>query len=91
MSAGTRTQQIFFASILRSVQGEENAYMGIMLPSPHIVKCRLDRERDSCNLQHAIPLMKVMLKELNTKFYHFYADMDVLMELPSTLTTPLLS
>ena len=53
--------------------------MGILLPSLHIVKCRLDRERDDGNLQHVIPLVEALLKGLNTRFNHFYANMDVLM------------
>ena len=53
--------------------------MGILLPSLYIVKCRLDRERDSGNIQHAIPLVEALLKGLNTRLNHFYTDMDVLM------------
>ena len=53
--------------------------MGILLLSLHIVKCRLDMERDSGNLQHAIPLGEALLKGLNTRYNHFYTDMDVLM------------
>ena len=53
--------------------------MSILLPCFHIVKCYLGRERDSGNLQHAIPLMEALLKGLNTRFNHLYADMDVLM------------
>ena len=89
MDAGTRTHQILFASILRSVvawyslpgqaTGEENAYIGILLPSLYIVKCRLDRERDSGNLQHAIHLVKFLFKGLNARFNHFFTDMDALM------------
>jgi hypothetical protein len=67
------------AACLDKLQGEENAYMGILLPSLHIVKCRLERERDSGNLQHAIPLVEALLKGLNTRFNHFYEDRDVLM------------
>ena len=59
---------------LDKLQGEESACMGILLPSLHIVKCRLNRDRDSGNFQHAIPLVEALLIE-----HHFYADMDVLM------------
>ena len=82
MDAETQMHQIFIASILRPAQREENAYMGILLPSLYIVKCRLDRERDSVNLQHAIPPVEALLKRLNTKFINFYAYMDVLMATP---------
>lgn len=67
------------AVCLDRLQGETNAYMGILLPSLHIMRSLLERQRDSVNLQYATPLVEALLKGFDTRFCHLYENKEVLM------------
>lgn len=64
---------------LDRLQGEANAFMGILLPHLHIMRSHLERQRDSGNLQHAKPLAEALIKGFDKRFCHLYKDEEVLM------------
>jgi hypothetical protein len=67
------------ANCLDRLQGEDTAYMGILLPNLHIMRTLLERQRDSGNLQYAKSLVEALLRGFEKRFGHLYDDMDIVM------------
>jgi hypothetical protein len=73
------------ATTLDKLQGEDMAFMGILLPQLHLMKYHLETLRDGGTLQHAMPLVQALLKAYDKRFANLYSDMRVLM---ATATHP---
>lgn len=73
------------AATLDMLQGEDMAFMGVLLPHLHLMKYHLETLRDGGTLQHAMPLVQALLKAYDKRFAYMYSDMRVLM---ATATHP---
>ncbi len=66
------------AACLDTIQGEANAYMGILVPNLHIMKTLLERQMES-PLEYAMPLAEALLSAYQRRFGHLYSQNNILM------------
>jgi len=67
------------AECLDELQGEAKAYLGILLPTLHIMKQKLERIRDRRTLTFARPLVDALIRNYQKRFGHLYDDLGILM------------
>ncbi|XP_019740446.1 ADP-ribosylarginine hydrolase isoform X2 [Hippocampus comes] len=67
------------ADTLDSLQGEDNAYMGILLPTLLVLKRWLLQHQQRGELQYAEPLVQALLRGFDKRFGFLFEDQDLLM------------
>ncbi|XP_077404827.1 uncharacterized protein LOC144037315 isoform X5 [Vanacampus margaritifer] len=67
------------ADTLGSLQEEDNAYMGIVLPTLLVLKRWLLQHQQKGELQYAEPLLQALLRGFDKRFGSLFEDQDLLM------------
>ncbi|XP_051927040.1 uncharacterized protein LOC127604142 isoform X1 [Hippocampus zosterae] len=67
------------ADTFDSLQGEDNAYMGILLPTLLVLKRWLLQDQQRGELQYAQPLIQSLLRGFDKRFGVLFEDQDLLM------------
>ena len=67
------------ATCLDILQGEDGVFMGMLLPTLHIMKLKLEEIKTEGNLQFADKLVDSLLESFEKRFKHLYKDIRVLL------------
>lgn len=67
------------AECLDMLQGEESAYMGILLPTLCVMKTLLNEHANNDDLEYAKPLVQAVLRGYQKRLAHLFEDSNLLM------------